>query len=242
MVRWTHDWGSILEAERQHGGSTLAQRHIPRNDHDGDTALREGRTHGDAQHSRHLVRLRNQFAVMAALCEEMLWTGFLKVAAADFMAGDLRRDGEDGHPAAVTVVEAVDQVQIPRTATAGADGQASGEMRFCASGKRRRLFMAHVHPSHVLLAAQRIHDAVKRVACDPVYALDSRLRERFHEHVRCFCRHSPLLAPTLMAGACHVRACISDSWGASMSEYFPCKWRHGAPESIVCGVRWYLRY
>src|SRR5262249_19340730 len=37
-------------------------------------------------------------------------------------------------------------------------------------------------------------------------------------------------------------ACISDPWGSSMSESFPCKWRHCAPESIVCGVRWYLRY
>jgi len=45
---------------------------------------------------------------MAALREEMLWLGLLKISASDFIAWNLRRDGQDGNTAAVTVVEPVD--------------------------------------------------------------------------------------------------------------------------------------
>ena len=76
------------------------------------------------------ARHRGEDGVNAlGLREEMLRVGFLKVAAADFMAGDLRRDSEDGHTAAVTVVEAVDQMQISGTATAGAYRQGSRQVR-----------------------------------------------------------------------------------------------------------------
>jgi hypothetical protein len=44
-------------------------------------------THGDSQHSRHLLRLRNQFAVMAAILEQMLRMRLLKVAASDLVLG-----------------------------------------------------------------------------------------------------------------------------------------------------------
>ena len=77
--------------------------------------------------------------------------GFLKISAADFITWNLRRDGEDGNTAAVTVVESVDQMQIPGTATAGADRQSSREMRFRAGGKRRRLFVSHVNPANLFL-------------------------------------------------------------------------------------------
>src|SRR5437879_7068295 len=101
---------------------------------------------------------------MATLGEEMLRVGFLKVAAADFMAGDLRGDGEDRDTTAVTVVEAVDQMEIARATTAGADGQAAAEMRLRARGKRRRLFMAHGNPLEIVPFADGIRDAIERVA------------------------------------------------------------------------------
>ena len=69
------------------------------------------------------------------------------------MAWNLRRDGEDGNTAAMTVVESVDQMQVTGTTTSGTDSQSPGEMRFRASGKRRRLFMSHVNPLTLLLPA-----------------------------------------------------------------------------------------
>jgi hypothetical protein len=72
--------------------------------------------HGNLKHTGHLFGLRNQLAIVAALREEMFRVGLLEVSAADFIAGDLRRDGQDRNPAAVAVVESVDQVQISGTA------------------------------------------------------------------------------------------------------------------------------
>jgi len=74
---------------------------------------------------------------MAALGKEVFGVGFLKIAAADFMTGDLRSDGEDRDSAAVTVVETVDQMQVPRATTAGADRQVAAQMRLGSGGKRR---------------------------------------------------------------------------------------------------------
>jgi hypothetical protein len=45
---------------------------------------------------------------VAALREEMFWFGLLKIPASDFIAGNLRRDGQDRNPAAVTVIEPID--------------------------------------------------------------------------------------------------------------------------------------
>jgi len=56
----------------------------------------------------------------------MLGAGFLEVAAADLVAGNLRRDRQHRHAAAVAVIQAVDQVQIAGAATAGANRQAAG--------------------------------------------------------------------------------------------------------------------
>ncbi len=129
---------------------------------------------------------------MAALGEEMLRVGFLKIAAADFSAWNLRSYGENRNTATVTVVEPVDQMQVTGTATAGADSQLSREMRFRASGKRRRLLMSHVNPARVLSPANCIRDAVERVACEAVNSLNSRPSESLQEQVGYFfLRHGP---------------------------------------------------
>ena len=69
----------------------------------------------------HLFGVRNQLTIVAALREEMFRMGFLEVPASYFIAGDLRRDGEDGNPAALTVVETIDQMQISGAAATGTD-------------------------------------------------------------------------------------------------------------------------
>ena len=70
------------------------------------------RSHGDAEHARHLFGLRDQFAVVTAILEQVLRVGLLEIAAAEFAAGYLGRDGEYGDSIAMTIVEAVDEVKI----------------------------------------------------------------------------------------------------------------------------------
>ena len=121
----THAWGRLREMQPRLVCNGLPQGDIAGQGNHRHPAPRECGLHGNLQDPGHLLGLGHQFTVMAALREEMFGVGFLKIAAADFRAGNLRRDGEDGDPAAVTVVEAVDQMEIAGAATAGADRQAS---------------------------------------------------------------------------------------------------------------------
>src|ERR1700761_7594523 len=82
--------------------------YIARDGNHGNTASRERSPHSDLEHTRHLLRLRDQLAVMAALREEMLRMGLLKISAAHFVAGDLSCNRKDGNAAAMTIVKAVD--------------------------------------------------------------------------------------------------------------------------------------
>ena len=66
----------------------------------------------DPQHARHLIRLRDHFAVMTAIAKQVLGISLLKVAAAYLLTGNLGGDGQHGDTAAMAVVKAVDEVQI----------------------------------------------------------------------------------------------------------------------------------
>src|SRR4029453_9753974 len=107
-----------------------------------------------------------------------------EISGSDLRAWNLRCDGKDGNTAAVTVVESVDQVQVARTAAAGADRQSSRELRFRAGGKRGGFLMSHVRPPHVRLSANRIRDSVERVPCHAIDPLDSPGDERVKKHGR----------------------------------------------------------
>ena len=88
----------------------IAQRDISGQGNDRHPAPRERGLHGNLQHPRHLLGLRNQFTVMAALREEMFRVGFLKIATANFVAGNLRRNRENRNTVALAVVETIDQM------------------------------------------------------------------------------------------------------------------------------------
>lgn len=86
-----------------------------------------------------------------------------------------------GTPAAMTIVEAVNQVEITCTTTSGADGQLSGEMRFCARCKSGRLFMTNMHPLQIASAPDAFGDAVAgiaRQAINPFYTGKSQRFDR----------------------------------------------------------------
>jgi hypothetical protein len=59
-------------------------------------------------------------------------------------------------------------------------------MSFSSSGKRCGLFMPHVNPLHLFLCANRVGDAVERVAGNPVNLSNSCFRENLHQQVRYF--------------------------------------------------------
>jgi hypothetical protein len=158
----------------------VSQSHVARQDDDGNAAPRDCGLYGNFENSGHLVGLRHQFAIVAALREEMFRVGLLEVSAANFIARDLRRDGEDRNPAAVTVVESVNQVQISGTAAPGANRQPSGEMRIRARGEGRRFFMPQMNPIQLFGCSNRVGNAIERVAGDTVNPPDPRFRQNIH--------------------------------------------------------------
>ena len=72
---------------------------------------------------------------MTAFLEELLRMGFLKIGPPDFLARDMRCDGDDWDTRAMTVEEAIDKMQVARAATAGADRERTCEMGFGAGGE-----------------------------------------------------------------------------------------------------------
>jgi hypothetical protein len=131
-----------MKMEPGPGFDSLSQSYVAGQRDYGNATPRDGGLHGNLKHAGHLFGLRNQFAIVAALREKMFRMGLLEVSAADFIAGDLRRDGEDGNTAAMAVVKTVNQVQISGAAASRTNRQLSGEMGFGARGKRCCFFMA----------------------------------------------------------------------------------------------------
>src|SRR3984957_4962834 len=123
----------------------MLKRDIAGNCNDCNTAFGDGSLHGNLEHARHLLRLRHQFTVMAALREEMLGIGLLKISAANFPARNLCGNSEDWNAAALTVVEAIDQMHIPGATTSGTYRQLASEMSLGAGGERRRLLVPYTN-------------------------------------------------------------------------------------------------
>ncbi len=90
----------------------------------------------------------------------------------------------------MAVVEAVDQVQIARAATAGADRQLAGQMRFGADGKSGDLFVAEVQPGDAAVAPQSISKAVQAVADNAINALHTGGGEGLDHLVGDSCGHN----------------------------------------------------
>src|SRR6202049_3031619 len=121
--------------------------------YDRNAAPRDRGLYGNLKHAGHLLGLRNQFAVVAALREKMFWVGLLKISAPDFIAWNLRRNGEDRNTAAMAVIEPIDQMQVTGTAAAGADRQTPCEMRFRTSSKGCGLFISYMNPLNLFPCA-----------------------------------------------------------------------------------------
>jgi len=131
---------------------------------------------------------------MAALSEEMLRMSLLKISAADFPARNLSCDRKDGNAAPMTIVETVNQVQVPWAAASGTHGQFASEMCLSAGGERRHFLMSYVYPLNSPACAKRVRDTVQGVAGNSVHPLNSSFRKNVNQQLSYFFGHgTPLL-------------------------------------------------
>jgi hypothetical protein len=76
---------------------------------------------------------------------------FLEVPGADLGRGNLRGNGEHGHTRSVAVKEAIDKMQIARSAAA-ADREITRKMRLRTRSKGRDLLVPDMNPFDLFLA------------------------------------------------------------------------------------------
>jgi hypothetical protein len=134
---------------------------------------------------------------MAALREEMFRTGFLEISAADFMTWNLSRDGKDGNPVAMTVVETVNQVHVPGAGTPSAHCQLASQMSLGTGRERCRLLVSHMNPFDLLATPDRICYPVEGVTRESVNSLDSCLFQDVYQHVSHFVLSHRLVLQTV---------------------------------------------
>ena len=103
--------------------------------------------------------------------------GGLKIVDADFGAWDMRGDGQYRHARALGVVQAIDEMQIARPATAGTDREFAGDMGFTGGSEGGAFLMAHMNPVDFFLAPERVGKAVERVPDNTVNPFDPDFRE-----------------------------------------------------------------
>jgi len=109
--------------------------------------LRHGLANRRFDDSGHLHRIRDQLDVVAALLEERLRMGFLKITGTYLGARNMRRDGHHGHAVAMAIKEPINQVQIAGATASGAYGDFARQLRLRAGGKRGDFFMSDGKPT-----------------------------------------------------------------------------------------------
>jgi hypothetical protein len=181
-VRWAHR-GRGARRERPRLRRFL-KGDVAGNRDDGDPAFSHGAADRQLEHARHLVRVVDRLAVVAAVLEEDVRASLLKVVAPALAAGNLRGDGQNGDAAPVAVVEPVDEVHVAGAAASGAHGERAREVRLRPGREGRHLLVAYADPFDAVLFAQALGDAVERVAHHAVDAADACRRECFDHELR----------------------------------------------------------
>lgn len=182
--RWGHRDGHSLRRR-------LLQEDLTGHHQDRNPFELKRRAHGRLEQPRELGGEAHKLAVHAALSEDLLGMRLLEVLAPDLVARYVGRDGEYRDPRAIGIEEAVDQVQVARTAAARTYGQSARECRVRGCRKGGCLLMAHVFPGDVAVASQRVGEPVQRVARKSIDPLDARGLQGGHHEVCQGCRHQP---------------------------------------------------
>ena len=154
---------------------------IAGNDDDGDPLPGKGCLNRDFQDPGHLGRLGNQLAVVAAILEKLVRVSLLEIGASDLGAWDVGGNGQDGHPGAMAIVEAVDEVHVARAAASGANGELAGEMSLRPGGKGAGLLVANGDPLDILPPSNLFQDAVEGIAHDSEQPFDPGRYECVHD-------------------------------------------------------------
>src|SRR5258705_13270434 len=112
--------------------------------------------------------------------------GSMECARADLGRRNGSRARHYRHARAVAVEQTIDQVQVARTATSGADRETTCDMRIRASRERGDFLVPDMQPLNAAMAPQRIGEAIEAVAHDSINTLDTRGGEGF-DHLVCNC-------------------------------------------------------
>ena len=186
------------DRHRLPGPSRVVQERPARHHDHRHAAAGQRRAHRDLQDPRQLLMGADQLAVHAALAEQLLRMGLLEVLPADLLGRDVRGDGQHRDPAAVGVEQAVDQVQVARSAAGRAHRQLPGQRRLRGRRERGRLLVPDVLPGDRAVPAHRVGEPVQRVPRDPVHPPHPRRPQRRYHHISHRGRHLLLLpvAPT----------------------------------------------
>ena len=116
-----------------------AQFQVAGDHHHRDAAQPDRRADRVLQHVGKLGRVGHQFAIVAALAEQVLRMGFLEIPAADLRRRNLRGDGQHRHAAAVGIEQTVDQMQVARPARTGAGREFARDVRLAPPPRMPRL-------------------------------------------------------------------------------------------------------
>src|ERR1700722_4853522 len=84
----------------------------------------------------------------------------------------------------MAIEKSVDQVQIARSAAAGAYGEIARQVGFGARCEGGHLFVSPVHPFDISAASHDIGQAVEAIAHNAEYALDSGRHQGIYELIR----------------------------------------------------------
>src|SRR5262249_945377 len=174
-------------------GRSALQGYVAR-DHDDRPATLAGRfADRGLEHRRHLSDARHQLATVAAFLEEILGMRLLEKPTADLGARNLRGDCEHGDARAVAVEQAVDKVQVARSAASCTDDELAGQVRLGAGRERADFFVPNMNPLDLALVADRVGHTVQTVAANSVDTLDTGDGEDFRDLISNGCRFGFLM-------------------------------------------------
>src|SRR6266699_6486166 len=145
FIRWANGGLRFVETYARPLDDRIFQSYVSGQHNHRDATLRDCGLNGDFQDTRHLFGIGDKLAIMAALRKEMFGVSLLKVSAPNLPTRNMCGNGEYWNTVALTIVEAVDQMHVPRSTAPGAHRQFPREMGFRSCSKRCDLFMSDVY-------------------------------------------------------------------------------------------------
>src|SRR5580658_8674301 len=109
----------------------------------------------------------------------------------------------------MTVEQSVDQMQIARSAAAGADREITREMRLRTCCKGRDLLVPDMNPFDLSLATKRVCQTIEAIADDAIDALDAGRCEHFRKLI-CDCSYHDIFLRPKSSGSQRARVYASN--------------------------------